>query len=164
MDSAFEKLGGNWEILPDDILASDAGVKLLLNHFIKGRLYERDLRNDEVFETIGGGAVKIEKILNNTKVNNANIVESQVFVYNLGTMYYIDEILYPNILLDAIASSTQSPSAVPSSSRIPFFGSTVADAELVPNEITDPGTIGDVLFDADDEEDDEIITPRAMAR
>lgn len=61
IDSAFEKLG--FDQLSDELLGSDDGVKLLLNHFVKGRLYDRDLRHDEVFETIGGAAVKIQRSL-----------------------------------------------------------------------------------------------------
>lgn len=59
IDGAFEKHG--FDVLPDEVLASDKGVKMLLNHFVRGRLYERDLRHDEVFETIGGGAVRIQR-------------------------------------------------------------------------------------------------------
>lgn len=59
IDGAFEKLG--FDVLPDEVLASDKGVKMLLNHFVRGRLYERDLRHDEVFETIGGGAIRIQR-------------------------------------------------------------------------------------------------------
>lgn len=66
-DAAFEQLG--FDRLPDEVFASEAGVKLLLNHFIRGRLYERDLRHDDVLETIGGSPVKIEKLLNGMSWN-----------------------------------------------------------------------------------------------
>lgn len=59
VDSAFEKLG--FDQMSEEVLTSEDGVKLLLNHFVKGRLYDRDLRHDEVFETIGGAAVKIQR-------------------------------------------------------------------------------------------------------
>lgn len=59
IDSAFEKLG--FDSLSDDVLGSSKGVKMLLNHFVKGRLYDRDLRHDEVFETIGGAPVRIQR-------------------------------------------------------------------------------------------------------
>lgn len=62
IDSAFQKLG--FDGLSDDILGSNKGVKMLLNHFVKGRLYDRDLRHDEVFETIGGGAIRIQRLQN----------------------------------------------------------------------------------------------------
>lgn len=60
-DAAFEQQG--FDRLSDEVLASDAGVKLLLNHFIRGRLYERDLRHDDLLTTIGGEVVKIQKTL-----------------------------------------------------------------------------------------------------
>lgn len=59
VDEAFEKLG--FDILPDDVLASENGVKMLLCHFVKGRLYDRDLKDDEVFETIGGKPIRIKR-------------------------------------------------------------------------------------------------------
>ena len=54
---------------------------MLLNHFVKGRLYNRDLKDNEVFETIGGGHIKITRNpgSNATSVNNAKIIESEVF-------------------------------------------------------------------------------------
>lgn len=58
-DEAFEKIG--LENLPENTLASEKGIQLLLNHFVKGRLYDRDLKNEEVFETIGGGAIRINR-------------------------------------------------------------------------------------------------------
>lgn len=74
-------------------------MNLLLNHFIRGRLYKRDLKHDAIFETIGGKFVKIQrKPDGNVTVNNALIIEAEVFVYNLGTMFYIDEILYPETI------------------------------------------------------------------
>lgn len=47
--------------LPENILTSEKGIQLLLNHFVKGRLYDRDLRDEEVFETIGGAALRINR-------------------------------------------------------------------------------------------------------
>lgn len=61
IDDAFERFG--LDKLSDEDMSSDIGVKLLLHHFVKGRLYDRDLKHDEVFETIGGGAVKIQRLL-----------------------------------------------------------------------------------------------------
>lgn len=58
-DEAFEKFG--LADLPENILSSEEGIQLLLNHFVKGRLYDRDLKNDEVFETIGGNALRINR-------------------------------------------------------------------------------------------------------
>lgn len=58
-DEAFEKFG--LADLPENTLSSEKGIQLLLNHFVKGRLYDRDLNNDDVFETIGGGALRIHR-------------------------------------------------------------------------------------------------------
>lgn len=65
VDKAFERHG--FDLLSDDVLASDQGVKMLLNHFVRGRLYDRDLRHDEVFETIGGNAIRIQRHTNEGK-------------------------------------------------------------------------------------------------
>lgn len=43
-------------------MSSETAIKFLLNHFIKGRLYDRNLKNDEVFESIGGSGLKIQRI------------------------------------------------------------------------------------------------------
>jgi hypothetical protein len=69
---------------------------MILNHFIKGRLYGRDLIDGAEFETVGGKTVKISKdSSNHISVDRAKIVEAEVFVYNLGTMFYIDDVLHP---------------------------------------------------------------------
>lgn len=60
-DSAFERIG--LDRISDESMSSELGVKLLLHHFVRGRLYDRDLQHDEVFETIGGGGVKIQRLL-----------------------------------------------------------------------------------------------------
>lgn len=163
-DNAFERLG--FDILPDDVLGSELGVKMLLNHFVKGRLYDRDLQNEQLFETIGGEILKINRRGSNVTVNNANIIETEVFVYNLGTMFYIDDILYSTYLLGNPHTTTTTVPSVPNlpaaaqttTTKVSITGSTVADAELIPSEITVPiGTDDDFLLD-----DDEFITPRAL--
>lgn len=78
-------------------------------------------------------------------VNNAHIIETEVFVYNLGTMFYIDEILYPDIVTHLIrkaATTTTTTTTVmtkPAASQTPliFAYSTVPDVEPVPSEITE---------------------------
>ncbi|XP_053694374.1 uncharacterized protein LOC128742157 [Sabethes cyaneus] len=180
-DEAFERY--SFDILPDNVLASEKGVKLLLNHFIKGRLYDRDLKDGEVLETIGGFPVKIHRTFdNNVTVNSAKIIESEVFVYNLGTMFYVNDVLYPEQLKEEVTVITEmrnpdknippedigdvytterSPAEHPASAtttinRIHF--TTSADVEIVPLEITEPnGNEDDVLL-----REDEIITPKAL--
>ncbi|XP_018789623.1 PREDICTED: uncharacterized protein LOC108969392 isoform X2 [Bactrocera latifrons] len=144
-DRAFERLG--FDRLSDDVMASPRGIKMLLNHFVRGRLYDRDLRDNEVFETIGGGHIKITRNpgSNATSVNNAKITESEVFVYNLGTMFYIDDILYAHLLREYVSKPTKTRSD--------------------PNGSGGGGgqRNGDyIIGDQDDEFDDEIITPKAL--
>lgn len=124
-------------------------------------------------------------------MNHAHIVESEVFVYNLGTMYYIDDILYPEIF-DKILKAADTTTSVPTTLKL----TTSPDAEIeqIPIEIvTQSGEQGKDIYvlnergrggpggsvggpnidgnrnldrDLDDEEDedddDEIITPRAL--
>lgn len=165
-DAAFERLG--FDILPDDILGSEMGVKMLLNHFVKGRLYDRDLQNEIAFETVGGETLKIRRRATNVTVNQANIIESEVFVYNLGTMFYIDDVLFSNYLLGNPPVTTQATPAtkvttVAGRATTPQIqtgtGSTAADAELVPNEVTIGPSHTEYDFSLDE---DEIITPRAL--
>jgi Fasciclin domain len=107
-DDAFEKYG--FDLLPDETLSSEKGIKMILNHFVKGRLYDRDLLQDEVYETVGGKPLKITRGADKkVMVNRAKIVESEVFVYNLGTMFYIDDVLYPEILKNEVKTITQAP-------------------------------------------------------
>lgn len=125
----------------------------------------------------------------NVTVNHAHIVESEVFVYNLGTMYYIDDILYPEIfdkILKAVDTTTSAPTT------LKLTTSPDAEIEQIPIEMvtqsSEPGKDVFVLnerggaggggganidgnsnrdrnLDIDEEEeedDDEIITPRAL--
>lgn len=107
-DDAFEKYG--FDLLPDEALSSEKGIKLILNHFVKGRLYDRDLKQDEVFETVGGKPLKISRdSTGQIKVRGAKIVESEIFVYNLGTMFFVDDVLYPETLKNEGKTITQAP-------------------------------------------------------
>lgn len=143
---------------------------MLLNHFVRGRLYDRDLKDSEVFETIGGGHIKIVRSpLNNVTVNNAHITESEVFVYNLGTMFYIDDVLYSDILRDHITKLRKS-SGGSFGTNVESSGSgsrattgTPIDVEIVPNEFYTEINGGGGDFAMHDEEmEDEIITPKAL--
>lgn len=152
--------------------ASQRGIKMLLNHFVRGRLYNRDLRDNEVFETIGGGHVKITRNpgSNYTSVNNAQITESEVFVYNLGTMYYIDDILYSHMLRDHITKSTKTRSDRNGGEAGGGGGGggsrstqRPSDVEIVPNEFESEHNGGDyAIHGEDDDFEDEIITPKAL--
>lgn len=116
--------------------------------------------------------------IGNVTVNHAHIVESEVFVYNLGTMYYIDDILYPEIF-DKMVKNADTTTAIPTTLKL----TTSSDAEQVPIEtVTQSNEPGKDIFvlnerggnidessdldhdlDADeDDDDDEIVTPRAL--
>lgn len=106
-DDAFEKYG--FDLLPDETLSSADGIKLILNHFVKGRLYNKDLQRGGVFETVGGKVLKISAdSKGQVTVNHAKVIESEIFVYNLGTMFYIDDILNPELLKTKVETITQS--------------------------------------------------------
>lgn len=60
IDSAFIKRGLG-HLTEEDLMTNNA-KNFLLNFFIKGRLYNRDLQNDEVFESIGGCGLKIQHL------------------------------------------------------------------------------------------------------
>lgn len=60
IDNAFVKHGlGD---LTEEDLTTDKANQFLLNYFIKGRLYDRDLKHDEVFESIGRTGLKIQRL------------------------------------------------------------------------------------------------------
>lgn len=144
---------------------------MLLNHFVRGRLYDRDLRDNEVFETIGGGHIKITRNpgSNATSVNNAKITESEVFVYNLGTMFYIDDILYAHLLREYVSKPTKTRSDPNGSGGGGGRKSTVwkkkdlYEISLLSIFFFPAERNGDyIIGDQDDEFDDEIITPKAL--
>jgi hypothetical protein len=139
-----------------------------------------------VLDTLGGDVIKVQRAHNNSvTVNSAHIIESEVFVYNLGTMFYIDEVLYANILNDDAPSTTVLPTAEDNAMEIlstefqvvvkktdgparkdreemtstsPFPTINAEDVEVVPNEyIEQSGHDEDFLL-----QDDEIVTPKVL--
>lgn len=154
-DEAFKKHG--LENISEMVMASEAGVKLLLQHFVKGRLYDRDLRHDEVFETIGGNPIKVRRTSPaDVSINNAHIEQSEVFVYNLGTMFYVDDILYVDILKEAVATESSMMSNTEPTTKDYTHVTVKPDVEVIPR------TIEYDSLDHTDEDSDEIITPRAL--
>lgn len=141
-----------------------------MNHFIRGRLYDKDLKNDAILETIGGRPIKIQRKLNkNVTVNNASIIEAEVFVYNLGTMFYINEILHPEVIQEKDArpkkdiNDTEMNDEMDDdepTTEIIGSSSTSKDVEL----ITKPGPHRHHHMSSEDEFDDldEIVTPRVL--
>ncbi|XP_050306951.1 transforming growth factor-beta-induced protein ig-h3 [Anthonomus grandis grandis] len=91
-DSAFAALG--LDKMPDNYLSNGEGLQILLNHFVKGRLYDKELKNGTVLTTLGNQTLLVNRTESNCYINQALILESEVFVYNLGTMFYIDKVLH----------------------------------------------------------------------
>lgn len=147
-DIAFEKIG--LDRMPDNYLSTGDGLQILLNHFVKGRLYDRDLTDGIRLESLGNKTITVKRTKEGVYVNEAKIVESEVFVYNLGTMYYIDTVLFMTInTLPQTSTSTE-----PTPSRAPAW-TTAAFAEKIPEEIAEEsGSLPDVLF-ADGTNDNE---------
>lgn len=59
IDNAFIKHG--LDDMTEEDLTTEKANQFLLNYFIKGRLYDRDLKHDEVFDSIGGSGLKIQR-------------------------------------------------------------------------------------------------------
>lgn len=142
-DKAFKEVGLGSK--PDFYLSKGEGLKLLLNHFVPARLYNRDLINGQQFKTLGGKTIHVKREEGKVIINDANIVESEVFVYNLGTMYYIDKVLFitkDDIPLVTEANEPESSTAW--TSELPH------DVEALPSELTEEsGTLPDILLEPD---------------
>jgi hypothetical protein len=140
------------------------------------------------FLILGGDVVKIHRTSNDSiTVNSAHIIESEIFVYNLGTMFYIDDVLYAEILSD---DYHQMPTSLPTDENImellstdhhkdeqmkktekkrdreettstPFTTYNSEEVEVVPNEfIEQSGHDEDFLLQDDDAMID--VTPRVL--
>ncbi|KAL1490359.1 hypothetical protein ABEB36_013070 [Hypothenemus hampei] len=137
-DTAFEELG--LDKMPDNYLSNGEGLQILLNHFVKGRLYNKDLANGTVLLTLGNRTLTINRSTDNVHINEALILESEVFVYNLGTMFYIDKVLYNTIKVPTIPIGgtfrTTTTTVQPTESTLD--GTTaVEDVETITNELSD---------------------------
>lgn len=130
---------------PDYYLTKGDGLKLLLNHIVPTRLYNRDLINGQQFKTLGGKIIHVKREGENVTINDANVIESEVFVYNLGTMYYIDKVLF--IAKDDFPATTE---AVELMSSAAWTSELPHDVETVPSELTEEGgTLPDALLEPD---------------
>nr|CAD7444248.1 unnamed protein product [Timema bartmani] len=136
-DKAFEK--AELSTRPDNFLSKGEGLQILLNHFVKGRLYSKDLTEGKQLHTLGDKVISVGNNDGGVMVNNANILESEIFVYNLGTMYYIDRVLF----VDKIQPTESNPLlevAHEWTTEIPD------DVEGIPSEIADErGGLPDLL-------------------
>lgn len=145
-DTAFEELG--LDKMPDNYLSTGEGLEILLNHFVKGRLYDRDLKDNTTLTTLGNKTIHVRRSKENVTINKADIVESEVFVYNLGTMFYIDKVLFANTeflsLTKAAPLETTTPVLATTTVAQKF---TTKEVEAVPEELTETGgSLPDVLF------------------
>ncbi|KAK8723814.1 hypothetical protein OTU49_011556 [Cherax quadricarinatus] len=76
--------------LLDEILREN----MVLNHLVRGRFYEKDLKDGLTLKTLANNTLTISKGPDNSiLVNNAKVVGSQAFIYNLGIVYLIDNVL-----------------------------------------------------------------------
>ncbi|KAF6215018.1 hypothetical protein GE061_009766 [Apolygus lucorum] len=93
-DAAFNQL--RLENAPDNVLASsDKGMSVLLSHFVKTRLYDKDIKDGATFTSLSNRTLHITRKpgLNGT-VEGADIIEKEVFVYNLGTMFFVNRVIF----------------------------------------------------------------------
>ncbi|KAF4524638.1 hypothetical protein B566_EDAN013747 [Ephemera danica] len=103
LDDAFERAGitvplwwserGAGEILPPEMIATLE--RFVLRHIVPGRLYERELRSGMTLQSLDNSTHSLVRLENDKfAVDRKNIIErGDVFVYNLGTMFYIDGLL-----------------------------------------------------------------------
>lgn len=148
-DTAFEELG--LDKMPDNYLSNGEGLHILLNHFVKGRLYDKDLKDGLKLSTLGNQTIDVRRSKDNIiHINEATIVESEVFVYNLGTMFYIDKVLFtgPNFPFGGLPtkpSHTTTTNISTSTEKTEF--TTHKESEKIPDELVEAtGSSPDVLF------------------
>ena len=101
--------------------------------------------NGQQFKTLGGKTIHVKREGENVKISDANVIENEVFVYNLGTMYYIDKVLF--MAKDDFPATTETVELMSSSawtSELPH------DVETLPSELTEEGgTLPDALLEPD---------------
>nr|XP_018901841.1 PREDICTED: transforming growth factor-beta-induced protein ig-h3 [Bemisia tabaci] len=136
LDEAFERQGLKYA--PDNYLSTTAGIDLLLSHFVKGRLYEKDLQNNATFTTLANNTLTVHRENGQLKIENATVVKSEVFVYNLGTMFYIDQVLYRHLLPEKEFKPTPSTST----SAATMVTTLPPDVEIIDQETTTDSELG----------------------
>ncbi|XP_046652352.1 uncharacterized protein LOC124343179 [Daphnia pulicaria] len=89
---------------------------VFLNHFVRRRLYhDRDLVDGAVITMAGNKTATISRVANVTKINDAIIEEADIFIYNLGTVFVIDRVLFAS-------QERISQVLTKNADRIPSFG------------------------------------------
>lgn len=58
-DEAFKKLG--LQNAPDNLLSNKEGLLVLLSHFVKGRLYDRDIKNNTTLTSLSNRTLHITR-------------------------------------------------------------------------------------------------------
>lgn len=114
---------------PDPFLLDEVlRDRLVLNHLVPGRFYEKDLEDGMSFQNLANNTLTITKQSGgNILVNGAKIVKPQTFIYNLGVLYLIDGMIgisdqdiitsidkYPDLHLEGPADETTTGTANPS--------------------------------------------------
>ncbi|KAK6622611.1 hypothetical protein RUM43_008453 [Polyplax serrata] len=151
-DEAFEELGLGQA--PDNYLSAGEGLDVLLNHFVKGRLYERDLKNGTEFLTMGNKTLHVSNGTDGIHINDAKIIESEIFVYNLGTMFYIDKVLFVNkTSLPMLKDETVCDDGTTTQAT-----SLKTEAEQIPAELADVETFTDLLQEEESQSTEPGIT------
>ncbi|XP_024084217.1 periostin [Cimex lectularius] len=138
-DEAFKKLG--LENAPDNLLSNKEGLQVLLSHFVKGRLYDRDIVDNTTLTSLSNRTLHITRRKGtNGTVEGANIIEKEVFVYNLGTMFYIDNVIFG----EEIPKPPPKPTTTTEAPEITTMEGeqTTKDTELT----VESGTYPDILF------------------
>lgn len=129
-DSAFVNL---WPQDTADPFVIDDQFRrdIFLNHFVRRRLYhDRDLVDGAVITMAGNRTATISRDGNVTKINDAIIEEADIFIYNLGTVFVIDRVLFAS-------QERISQVLAKNADRIPSFGLTGMDGALLAGPAVD---------------------------
>lgn len=59
---------------------------MIINNFVKKRLYKRELKNGKKFKKLGGKKIYVKSEGEKIKISDENVIEREVFVYNIGKM------------------------------------------------------------------------------
>ncbi|KAK7072521.1 hypothetical protein SK128_017609, partial [Halocaridina rubra] len=74
----------------DDVLREE----LVLNHLVKGRLYEDDLKNGMTITNLANSTLTVTRGPGGKlKIDDATVIETNMYIYNLGVMYLINGVL-----------------------------------------------------------------------
>ncbi|PPS39953.1 fasciclin domain-containing protein [Chroococcidiopsis sp. TS-821] len=95
-DEAFNKLPEG--VTLDALLQDNHKLKRILTYHVAfGDVRAEDLMQIEEAETVEGSVVAVESSSGNLKVNNANILQSDILADN-GVIHVIDAVLVPGLV------------------------------------------------------------------